>query len=267
MQIREPVRFRARLSRPLSRLFYEFRDEDGKVIESGIDQTEAEGRFSKPGPHVITVRVRIDGPPLTAWTTIQVHAALATATPWITPTPTITSPLEVYLSADKNPSSVGKTVTFSISTNKNKPYLYELNFGDNSRPFQTRSNSVWHIFKAPGKYIVSARVLDDRSRPSANLEIFVDGGTPPWIYVILVVLGVVALRYLLRRKPPPVPAQPPPIPALPTFHLHWDRDSPQKQQENVTVNYELHFDPNLSKGRQRLEIGGTSLIISKKKKQ
>jgi len=198
-----------------------------------------------------------------------IATAVPRATPSIRRTPTAT--LEVYLSVDKNPSSVGKTVTFSIWTNKNKPYLYELNFGDNSRPFQTRSNSVWHIFKAPGKYIVSARVLDDRSRPSANLEIFVDGGPPPWIYVILVVLGVVALRYLLRRKPtpkpPPIPPQPPPIPALPTFHLHWDRDSPQKQQENVTVNYELHFDPNLSKGRRRLETGGTSLIISKKKKQ
>jgi hypothetical protein len=54
---------------------------------------------------------------------------------------------------------------------------------------------------------------------------------------------------------------------LPTFHLRWDRGAPQKQQENVTINYELHFDPNLSKGRQRLEIGGTSLIISRKKKQ
>jgi hypothetical protein len=35
----------------------------------------------------------------------------------------------------------------------------------------------------------------------------------------------------------------------------------------VTVNYELHFDPNLSKGRQRLETRGASLIISRKKKQ
>jgi hypothetical protein len=200
-------------------------------------------------------------------TTIQVNPGVATATPSITPHPTATLPLEVYLSVDKNPSSVGKTVTFSIWTNNNRPHSYELNFRDNSGLFRTKSNSIIHTFKNPGKYIVSVRVVNDRSHPSANLEIFVDGGTPPWIYVILVVLGVVALRYLLRRKPPPVPAQPPPIPALPTFHLHWDRDSPQKQQENVTVNYELHFDPNLSKGRQRLEIGGTSLIISKKKKQ
>jgi hypothetical protein len=218
-------------------------------------------------------------------TTIQVNPGVATATPSITPHPTATLPLEVYLSVDKNPSSVGKTVTFSIWTNNNRPHSYELNFRDNSGLFRTKSNSIIHTFKNPGKYIVSVRVVNDRSHPSANLEIFVDGGTPPWIYVILVVLGVVALRHLLRRKPtpkpppvpaqpppipaqpPPIPAQPPPIPALPTFHLHWDRDSPQKQQENVKVNYELHFDPNLSKGRQRLEIGGTSLIISKKKKR
>jgi hypothetical protein len=114
---------------------------------------------------------------------------------------------------------------------------------------------------------------------------------PPWAIIlgVLVAIGVVAFinRWLKRKKnnrrpppkvevvpkppipaqPPPIPAQPPPIPALPTFHPHWDRGAPQKQQENVAINYELHFDPNLSKGRQRLEIGGTSLIISRKKKQ
>jgi hypothetical protein len=60
---------------------------------------------------------------------------------------------------------------------------------------------------------------------------------------------------------------PPPIPALPTFHPHWDPGAPQKQQENLTVNYELHFEPNVSKGRQRLETRAASLIVSRKKKQ
>jgi hypothetical protein len=343
VQIGEPVRFRARLSRPLSRLFYEFRDDDGKVIGSGIDQTEAEGRFSKPGPHVVTVRVGIDGPPLTAWTTIrvneavplsvqlwadkpqarvgeqvtfraklsrplsglfyefrdsdgkvigsgvdqpeavgrfrtpgprlisvlvrvhapsltdsttiQVHAALATPTPWIKPTPTITSPLEVYLSADKNPSSIGESVTFTISTNsrnENQRYLYELNFGDKSKPFQTKRKSVQHVFKTAGNYTASVTVLGDRSHPRAEVGILVDGGTPPWIYVILGGVVILAVRYLLRRKPkptpPPIPAQPPPIPALPTFHPHWNRNEPQGPQKNVTISYELHFDPNLSNG-------------------
>jgi len=141
-------------------------------------------------------------------------------------------------------------------------------------------------------------------KPGSSVSVWVAKPPPsPWAIILgaLVAIGVVAfIVYWLKRplkvevvpvkdygeqhvapsppvpaqppppipvQPPPIPAQPPPIPALPTFHPHWDRGAPQKQQENVTINYELHFDPNLSKGRQRLEIGGTSLIISRKKKQ
>jgi hypothetical protein len=269
-RVGEQVRFRAKLSRPLSGLFYEFRDSDGKVIGSGIDQTEAEGRFRTPGPRLISVLVRVHGPRLTDSTTIQVRAALATATPWITPTPTITSSLEVYLSANRNPSSIGESVTFTISTNspnKNKRYLYELNFGDKSKPFQTKRNSVQHVFKTAGNYTASVTVLDDRSHPRAEVGILVDRRIPPWLY-ILVALGVVALIYLLRRKPkpkPPIPAPPPTIPALPTFHPHWDRDEQQRPQEDVTISYELHFKPNVSNARNWLETDQPSLILRKRK--
>jgi hypothetical protein len=85
----------------------------------------------------------------------------------------------------------------------------------------------------------------------------------PWIYVVLGGLVVVTLGYLLRRKPKPKP-----MPARPTFHPQWDPGTPQtKQPENVSINYELHFDPNLSKGQHRLETDGASLIISRKEKQ
>jgi PKD repeat protein len=383
VQIGEPVRFTAKLSHPLSGVFYEFRDADGRHIGGGKNQPEAEGRFLTPGPHVVTVRVLVNGPPLTASTKINViplgaghpvpgpvrvqlsadksqvrvgevvtftistipdlpnfdylfdagdgspislgktrkiqhtyskprnytaqvslrgaelpgrarlvisvdrpfPTAVPTATPSTRPTPTAAPPLKVYLSVDKSPSSVGESVTFFISTNRNKQHLYELNFGDRSELFQTRRNSVRHIFEDPGNYIVSVKVLDDRSHPRAEVGIFVDRWTPRWwVYIlaglavvyILAGLAVVVLRRLLRPKPtpPPIPAQPPPIPvlpppipALPTFHPHWDPGAPQKQQENLTVNYELHFEPNVSKGRQRLETRAASLIVSKKKKQ
>jgi hypothetical protein len=364
VQIGERVRFWAKLSRPRSGLLYEFRDADGTVIKSGVDQTEAVGQFWTPGPHRISVFVRIHGPPLTDSTTINVsppeagqpvpnlpgplrvqlsadkpHARVgetvtftistvpdlphldyqfdagdgspmqrgrtpriqhsytnprkymakvslrgaelparaelaifitptATATPSPSPTTTATPPLEVYLSVDKNPNSVGEGVTFSISTNKNKPHLYELNFRDNSGLLQTKSNSVRHIFKNSGNYIVSVRVLDGRFHPRAELEVIVGWSLwhriltiaryvalaalrPPWLYMVGG-LVIVTLCYLFAR---------------PTFHPRWDRGVPQKQQENVTINYELHFDPNISKGRQRLETGEASLIISRKKKQ
>jgi hypothetical protein len=81
--------------------------------------------------------------------------------------------------------------------------------------------------------------------------------SPPWVIILgaLAVIGVVALLRWL-------------FPPLPTFHPHWDPGTPQtKRQENVTINYELHFEPNLSKGQQWLETGGASPIILRKNKQ
>lgn len=81
----------------------------------------------------------------------------------------------------------------------------------------------------------------------------------PWNYVIPIGLVVLAIGCLLRWKMK-LRATPP------TFHAHWDRGGPQKQHENVTINYELHFDPNFAKGRQRLETDEARLITSRKKK-
>src|SRR5439155_26669651 len=50
----------------------------------------------------------------------------------------------------------------------------------------------------------------------------------------------------------------------PTFRLHWNRDEPQMALENVTINYELHFDSNISAGRDRLDVPGANLILAKK---
>jgi len=50
----------------------------------------------------------------------------------------------------------------------------------------------------------------------------------------------------------------------PTFRLHWNRDEPQMPLENVTINYELHFDSNISAGRDRLDVPGASLILRKR---
>jgi hypothetical protein len=54
----------------------------------------------------------------------------------------------------------------------------------------------------------------------------------------------------------------------PTFHLHWDRGAPQTgRQENVPINYELHFDPNFFKGEHKLDSLGSELVISVKEEQ
>jgi hypothetical protein len=54
----------------------------------------------------------------------------------------------------------------------------------------------------------------------------------------------------------------------PTFHLHWDRDAPQTgRPENVSINYELHFDPNFFKGEHKLDSLGSELVTSIKEEQ
>jgi len=50
----------------------------------------------------------------------------------------------------------------------------------------------------------------------------------------------------------------------PTFRLHWNRDEPQMPLENVTINYELHFDSNISAGQDRLDVPGANLILAKR---
>jgi hypothetical protein len=85
----------------------------------------------------------------------------------------------------------------------------------------------------------------------------------PWKYVIPIGLLVAIAGYLLRklnrdRKRKRMALRP-------TFHLYWDHATPQKPPQNMAINYELHFDPNLSKGSHQLEINGTNLIISRRK--
>jgi hypothetical protein len=85
----------------------------------------------------------------------------------------------------------------------------------------------------------------------------------PWKYVIPIGLLVVIVGFLLHRPKPDL--KPTPIAAAgPTFHPHPDWDAPQKSQENMSRNYELHFDPNLSYGQERLDAQGASLIVKKR---
>jgi hypothetical protein len=88
----------------------------------------------------------------------------------------------------------------------------------------------------------------------------------PWVFYIVVIgLVVVVVRYLVRPKPEPIPVPLPiPPPIVVTFHPHSDWDAPQESQKDVPINYELHFDPNMSKGRARIETDRASLIIRKK---
>jgi hypothetical protein len=181
------------------------------------------------------------------------HTPSPTALP--TATPSISPPLKVYLSVDKNPISVGDSVTFSIATNlpaKNKQYRYEVDFGDGSNPSVKTTNSFPHVFKAAGHYTASVKVLDGGSQVHADLAIFVDGGNPLWHWVyVLAGLAAAALYGILML-------------IKPTFRLHWNRDEPQMPLENVTINYELHFDSNISAGQDRLDVPGANLILAKR---
>ena len=49
----------------------------------------------------------------------------------------------------------------------------------------------------------------------------------------------------------------------PTFRPRWNRGEPQRPPENLTINYRLHFDSNVSRGQHWLEIDGPVLILRK----
>jgi hypothetical protein len=53
--------------------------------------------------------------------------------------------------------------------------------------------------------------------------------------------------------------------ARPTFYAHSDWNAPQTPPQHVAINYELHFDCNLSAGQHRLETHGASLILKRRK--
>jgi len=178
--------------------------------------------------------------------------------------------LEVYLSADAAQVRVGESVIFSISTNDGRTHEYRLNFGDQSPVVQTRKNRIPHTFKARGNCTVSVTVLDDPSHPGDEVRIRIGPPRPPglpsWTYVVVTLAAAVLFYKILKRatrRPPVRPPPPPHVPPLLTFHPHWDSSTaPTKRQENIAVNYELHFDPNVSKGRYQLEIRGPVLVTS-----
>jgi hypothetical protein len=184
------------------------------------------------------------------------------ASPTATPT---SSPFEVYLSVDKNPTFVGDRVTFSISTNLpagNQPYSYSVDFGDGSKPSVIKASTVSYIFKTAGNYTASVSVLGHESHLPANLGIVVDERKHSWLWLyILVGVAVVALACLMYAKWKPKPAIAGPV----AFYPHSDWDAPQNPPRNLAINYDLVFHPNVSAGQDRLETDGASSIVRKKK--
>ena len=51
----------------------------------------------------------------------------------------------------------------------------------------------------------------------------------------------------------------------PTFRLRWNRNEPQRPPENLTINYELRFNSNVSDGQNRITTHGASLIQKRRK--
>jgi hypothetical protein len=292
VEVGQNVRFELRFQRPpppVPNIQYGFNFADGSPIEwTGVPGTTRP--YSSPGTYEPSVEIRVGARvldlPQILGPKVQVVAtpsptptSTATSTP-ITPSPTpytpsptaaptatppISPPSEVYLSADKNPTSVGDTVIFSISTNlpaKNEPHSYSVDFGDGSKPSVIKENGIPHVFKTAGNYTASVTVLDNGSNVRANLAIFVDRRKPrwPWVYT-LVGLAVVALACLIYAKwKPKVP-----IAGPLAFYPHSDWDAPQKLPKNVSINYGLYFHSNVSAGQDRLQTDGASSILRKKK--
>jgi PKD repeat protein len=213
----------------------------------------------RPTPTNTATSVPITPSPTSETPSSPIATALPTATPPISPRP------EVYLSVDKNPTFVGDSVIFSISTNllDTNEHWYEVDFGDKSKPFRTNSNTVQHTFKTAGNYTASITVLGHGSQAHKELGILVrQRTTPPWLWVyILVGLVVLGLAYLVYAKRQAEVA----MAARPTFYAHSDWDAPHKPPENVAINYGLYFHSNISAGQDRLETDGASSILRNKK--
>ena len=290
VQIGESVKFTATLNPPRREVIYAF-EADGRGIGGGMDQTEAVGRFSTPGSHVVNVHALVRGTTLAASTTIQVKEAV----------PTLPHPVRVQLSADKQQVRVGESVTFTVSTTPDVPNLdYQFDPGDGSSIHHGKTPRIRYAYTNAKNYTASVTLIGAEWSGRAERAISVDRLSPPLPYspspvataVATVPPSIAPLPTATLSIPPPPPSiplnyvipigllvvivgillhwpkpDPTPMAALPTFHPRWDLAAPRKQTQNVTVNYELHFDPNLSKGRQRLETRGASLIISRKKKQ
>jgi len=292
VEIDQKVRFELRFQRPpppVPNIQYGFNFADGSPIEWTAAPRTTHS-YSAGGTYEPSVEVRVGERvldlPRIAGPTVQVApqpsptpSSTATSTP-ITPspspytpsptalptaTPPISPPPEVRLSVDKNPISSGDSVTFSIVTNLpagNQPHSYSVDFGDGSQPIRITSNSVSHVFKAPGHYTVSVALLNEGSHAHADLAISVDARRTSrlWVY-ILAALAVVTLAYLVfQRSKLNIP-----MAAHPTFHPHSDLDAPQTSPKNLAINYGLYFHPNVSAGQDRLENDEPGSILRKKK--
>jgi len=83
----------------------------------------------------------------------------------------------------------------------------------------------------------------------------------PWLYFAGGFFAAIALVTLVYRQwKPKVP-----IAAPLMFYPHADWDAPQTPPQNVAINYELHFNSNLSAGEDWLATDGATVILRKNK--
>jgi len=188
VQTEQPVKFRAILSPPLREAIYTFYA-DGRPIAEGRDKTEAVARFSTPGPHKVSVQVRVHGTEVTDSTIIRVQiiprpspTPTSTATSAsITPTPTTPRSIQVRLTANKPHARVGETVTFTISIVPDVPNLdYQFDAGDGSPIEHGNTRTIRHTYREPSNsYTASVTLAGARSPGVAKLAIFTDNPSNP----------------------------------------------------------------------------------------
>jgi hypothetical protein len=219
----QPVKLKAILTPPFREAIYTFYA-DGTAFDGGRDRNETVAQFSTPGPHVVSVHVRVRGIEETDSTTIQVHFV-----PRSSPTPTAAA------SAPITPS----------------PPSYS--------PSPTATATVGFISATPsgsGSNVASptaTRSLPKRQTPTATPS---NGGSESqkewWIfYIVSAGLAAVALYGIPKL-------------IKPTFHPHADWHAPQRPPQNLAINYGLYFHSNVSAGQDRLQTDGPRLILRKR---
>ena len=105
--------------------------------------------------------------------------------------------------------------------------------------------------------------------PAPTATAFVSPTTPTpmpfsktvWLYLTAGFLGIAALAAFAFAKS----KLKTPILTRPTFHTHSDWNTPQNPPAQLAINYELHFDSNVSAAQNRIDAHGTNFIQKRSK--
>jgi len=168
-------------------------------------------------------------------------------------------PDTVSLLVEPDTVETGDTITFTASTNFKGRLEYEFYFGDNFEPKRTRENKIQFVYPDSGMFTVFVKLFQKDNKITKSEEHYVIvklPSKPDWWPYILGGIAIIAAGYLIRKwyfKSLGI-----------TFHPYPDKGlSNIKEPKKFSINYEIHFNPNLANANNLLKPQEENLIKSK----